>query len=117
MEREREVGGGDSVCVYELSSSEYVPGAFHGAEAMRGMWVGMVSRGCGGGVCEGSMRREHVDDGGSRMEDVRMRRKNGNLFKVDLQLNKLCRRNDKGTVSHMVYCQCTLFIYLLGFTF
>lgn len=25
---------------YELSSSENVPGAFHGPEAMRGMWVG-----------------------------------------------------------------------------
>lgn len=67
---------GESARVYSLSTSENVPGAFHGPEAMRGMWVGMVSRGCGGGVCEGSMRREHVDDGGSRVEDVRMRWKN-----------------------------------------
>lgn len=52
----RERGG--SVSVYGLSSSENVPGAFHGPEAMRGMWAGMVSVGRGGGVREGSVEGE-----------------------------------------------------------
>lgn len=54
--------------VYELSSSENVPGAFHGPEAMRGMWAGMVSRGCGGGMYEGSMKGE--ERAGKRMDVV-----------------------------------------------
>lgn len=41
MERERE----GSVSVYKLSSSENVPGAFHGREAMRGMQAGDAERG------------------------------------------------------------------------
>lgn len=55
MEIER---GGGSVSVYGLSSSENVPGAFHGPEAMRGMWARMVSGGHGRGVCEGSVKGE-----------------------------------------------------------
>lgn len=42
IERER------GLCLYELNSSENVPGAFHGPEAMRGMWAV-----CGG--CDGAM--------------------------------------------------------------
>ena len=61
--------------VYELSSSENVPGAFHGPEAMKGMWAGVVSGGCG--ACVRVQRRvkredEQVGDGHERLEGVRM---------------------------------------------
>ena len=56
--------------VYELSSSENLPGAFHGPAAMRGMWAGMV--GWEGGGWGGGMRGEgkQVGDGHPGLQGI-----------------------------------------------